>query len=165
MFVKTATWAMGIVATVIVGAPAQAETFKDKSGTGMFQQVSVEDTKLPDGTLRRTEAFVGWWATDLPAPWDYISQRCNGTVTIGNDGKVVVSRGHCEASSMKGDRAAFWYSGSPAEGGRWGWISGNGAFAGINGGGTYKPKAVLPGVGLVIDWTGSWQTDGATAAK
>ncbi|HEX2886377.1 hypothetical protein [Vineibacter terrae] len=166
MIVKATTWSMGVIAAVIVGAPAQAEIFKDKGGQGVYQQVSATDTKLPDGSVVRVESFVGWFITEMPAPYDFISERCNGTVTIAADGKPVVSRGHCEVSSMKGDKAAFWYSGVTAEGGgKWGWMSGSGAFNGINGGGTYKVKAFQPGAGLITEWVGSWETTPQSAAK
>lgn len=61
----------------------------------------------------------------------------------------------------RGDRAAYWVVGDFARG-RYEWIegTGTGAYAGIKGGGTYRIMVPMPdGGGVVLEWTGSWQTD------
>ncbi|SEP46915.1 hypothetical protein SAMN02990966_06734 [Rhodospirillales bacterium URHD0017] len=140
------------------GATAQAEQFKDKSGRNIFIPLSVEDAKQPDGTIVRKVSSAGISVTDLPFPYDIMKSECRNTVVLAADGKSGRNRGLCENLSSKGDRATYWVVGDLA-GGRYEWIEGTGAYAGIKGGGTYRVKAVMPGGGSVVEWLGSWQSD------
>lgn len=150
--------AAGVAASLVVAAQATAETFKDKGGVTVFVPTSVESTKQADGTTVLKISSTGIGLTDLPFPFDYMKSQCTGTTFVGADGKPGRSRGMCEVLSSKGDRAAYTFVGDAA-GGRATWIDGSGAYAGIKGVTTYKPKVVMPGGGAVFDWTGSWQTD------
>jgi hypothetical protein len=155
---NTIVAAVGVAASLVVAAQAPAETFKDKGGVTVFVPTSVESTKQADGTTVLKVSSTGIGITDLPFPFDYIKSQCTGTTLVGADGKPGKSRGICEALSSKGDRAAYTFVGDAA-GGRATWIDGSGAYAGIKGVTTYKPKVVMPGGGAVFEWTGSWQTD------
>lgn len=147
-----------MVAAFGAGAEARAETFKDKGGIVTFVITSMENAKQPDGSIVARITSTGVSIADLPFPFDYMKSECAGTLLISADGKVLRSRGVCEALSSKGDRAAYAYAGD-AIAGRLTWIEGAGAYAGIKGATTYKPKAALPGGTSVYEWTGSWQTD------
>ena len=152
MLVLTAGAGMGLHAT------AQAEQFKDKAGRAVFIPLSVEDTKQPDGTIVRKTSSAGISTAELPFPFDATLSQCSGTAIIAADGKSGRTRSICEALSSKGDRAAYWVVGD-FTGGRYEWIEGTGAYAGIKGSGTYKIKAAMPGGSVVLDWIGSWQTN------
>jgi hypothetical protein len=169
MLVKKATWAMGIVAATAMAPPAQAEVFKDKSGhSACVLTAPFSDMKRADGTSIRKATFTCIDITDLPFPFDHRIRMCHGTSEVGADGKTDNAHGFCEVLSTKGDRASFWYvgnTGDKASSGRWAFINGTGAFAGIKGEGTYTTRAGLPGGGWINDWIGTWQTDGATASK
>ena len=151
---------LSVMAIMGLGTTAQAEVFKDKGGYSTCVPSSVEDmNKRPDGSVVRKTVFTCITHTDLPFPFDYQKHLCNGTMEFAADGKFNYYQGYCEVLSTKGDRAAYWSTGNPTTGGRWGYINGSGAFAGIKGGGTYQNKATMPGGGGVYLWTGSWQTD------
>jgi hypothetical protein len=152
----------GMAASIVVGlglaGQARAEVFKDKGGQVVFVPTSVENAKQADGSTVLRIASTGISIADLPFPFDYMKSQCTGTTFVGADGKPGRSRGICEVLSSKGDRAAYTFVGDAA-GGRATWIEGSGAYAGIKGATTYKPKVAMPGGGLVYEWTGTWQTD------
>jgi hypothetical protein len=83
MIVRTATWAMGIVAAAVMGSPAQAESFKDKSGHSSCATFSSEEImKQPDGSVVRKTSGVCISTSDLPFPFDHQRQACNSTVEL-----------------------------------------------------------------------------------
>jgi hypothetical protein len=150
--------AIGLIASTSLGGAANAEAFKDKSGQMAYVPASVEDTKMPDGSIVRRTVFTGIGIADLPFPFDYVKHQCTGTTHISADGKPGRGHGYCEISSTKGDRASFTYVGESGAG-RWTYFDGTGAYAGLKGEGTYKLKVLIPGGGFVNEWTGSWQTN------
>ena len=150
---------VGLIVGMSLGAEAQAETFKDKSGLAAYVALPFEDTKMPDGSIVRRISHNGIATADLPPPWDHVRHQCTGTIQISADGKPGRGHGYCEIFSAKGDRAAFYWVGESGVGGRWTYFDGAGAFAGIKGEGTYKVKQGFPGGVFLNEWTGSWQTD------
>ncbi len=151
---------LGSSAALGAAAAAHAEQFKDKGGRSVFVPLSIEDAKQADGSIVRRASSTGVSMTDLRFPFDAMLSRCTGTTIIAADGKSGRTRSMCEALSSKGDRAAYWVVGD-FTGGRYEWIegTGTGAYAGLKGGGTYKIKTVMPDGSVVLDWSGSWQTD------
>src|SRR5262245_13285617 len=86
------------IVTVVMGfglcATADAGSFKDKGGRNSYVPTSVEDTKLPDGSIWRKETSTAITTTgDLPFPFDYQKQLCTGTAHINPDGKSGRSHG------------------------------------------------------------------------
>ena len=145
MIVKSLNVA-GIAIAVLMGGAisAHAEEFKNKSRVvHCAPSMSVEDVlKRPDGSVVRKTS--GWCIStgDSPYPFDYIKLLCTSVTEIAADGKPVGSHGFCDGTSTKGDRYASWTIYDPASNqGRWGFFDGNGAYAGVKGGGTYKVAA------------------------
>ena len=152
---------VAILSALLLGAPAQAEIFKEKTGRVIFVPTAAPvDEKMADGSIIRKTAGTGIGIADLPFPFDYMKSMCQGYLHIGADGKPVGGRGMCEVLSSKGDKAAYIYVGNPT-GGRYEWVegSGTGAYKGISGKGTYKTVVIMPGGGVVNEYVGSWQTD------
>ena len=138
--------------------PASAEQSVTASGRNPSVPVSSVPTKLPNGTTALTNHTSGVIIVDKTTENNaslLAQQDCFSTVVVAEDGKSGKVMGHCTGINPKGDVWTTSFNGD-FTGGTWEYIGGTGAYAGVKGGGTYKPMGQMPNGNSLSAWEGKW---------
>ena len=155
--------AISVLATAITFVlaftiPASAGDPITASGRNTTVPISSVPTKLPNGTTALTNHTSGVVIVEKTTennPSLLAQQDCFSTVVVAEDGKSGKVMGHCTAINPKGDVWTLSFNGD-FTGGTWEYIDGTGPYAGVKGGGTYKPMGQLPNGNSINSWEGKW---------